>query len=82
MILEGLLARAVQMSTPLLLGSLGEVIVERTGVMNMAIEGIFLLGAWAGFTGAYITGSLAPASCAPWLQALPSAPSTAGSPSA
>ena len=59
MILEGLLARAVQMSTPLLLGSLGEVIVERTGVMNMAIEGIFLLGAWAGFTGAYITGSLA-----------------------
>ena len=58
MILEGLLARAVQMSTPLLLGSLGEVIVERTGVMNMAIEGIFLLGAWAGFTGAYITGSL------------------------
>jgi simple sugar transport system permease protein len=58
-ILEGLLARAVQMSTPLLLGSLGEVIVERTGVMNMAIEGIFLLGAWAGFTGAYITGSLA-----------------------
>jgi simple sugar transport system permease protein len=58
-ILEGLLARAVQMSTPLLLGSLGEVMVERTGVMNMAIEGIFLLGAWAGFTGAYITGSLA-----------------------
>ncbi|MDK2957973.1 MAG: ral nucleoside transport system permease protein [Synergistaceae bacterium] len=59
MILEGILVRAVQMSTPLLLGSLGEVIVERTGVMNMAIEGIFLLGAWAGFTGAYITGSLA-----------------------
>jgi simple sugar transport system permease protein len=58
-ILEGILVRAVQMSTPLLLGSLGEVIVERTGVMNMAIEGIFLLGAWAGFTGAYITGSLA-----------------------
>ena len=58
MILEGLLARAVQMSTPLLLGALGEVMVERTGVMNMAIEGIFLLGAWAGFTGAYITGSL------------------------
>jgi simple sugar transport system permease protein len=57
-ILEGLLARAVQMSTPLLLGALGEVMVERTGVMNMAIEGIFLLGAWAGFTGAYITGSL------------------------
>ncbi len=58
MILSGLFFRAVQMSTPLLLGSLGEVLVERTGVMNMAIEGIFLLGAWAGFTGAYLSGSL------------------------
>lgn len=58
MILTGLLARAVQTSTPLLLGSLGEVIAERTGMMNMAIEGIFLLGAWAGFTGAYLTSSL------------------------
>ena len=46
------------MSTPLLLGSLAEVYAERTGMMICAIEGIFLIGAWAGFVGAYITGSL------------------------
>ena len=45
------------MSTPLLLGSIAEVYAERTGVMINAIEGIFLLGAWGGFIGAYISGS-------------------------
>ena len=60
MILEGLLARAVQMSTPLLLGSLGEVMVERTGVMNMASK-VFFLGAWRVSPGLH-HGSLAPAS--------------------
>ncbi len=54
-----LLSRAMMMSTPLLFGSLSEVFSERTGVMVTAIEGIFLMGAWAGFTAAYITGSLA-----------------------
>lgn len=56
--MTNLLARAIMMSTPLLLGSLAEVYAERTGMMICAIEGIFLIGAWAGFVGAYITGSL------------------------
>lgn len=47
------------MSTPLLLGSLAEVYAERTGMMICAIEGIFLIGAWGGFVGAYLSGSLA-----------------------
>lgn len=63
MILEGLLGRAVQMATPLMLGSLGEVLVERTGVMNMAIDGIFIMGAWAGFVGAHVSGSLTVGLC-------------------
>jgi len=46
------------MSTPLFLGALGEVYAERTGMMVCAIEGIFLVGAWGGFIGTYITGSL------------------------
>ncbi len=54
----GLLAGAVQMSTPLMIGSLAEVLAERTGVMIIAIEGIFLLGAWGGFVVAYSSGSL------------------------
>jgi len=51
-----LLVRTITMSTPLLYGSLSEVYAERSGVMNTAIEGIFLMGAWAGFVGTYLTG--------------------------
>lgn len=58
MILQGLFQRALQMATPLMLGSLGEVWVERTGLMNMAIDGIFIMGAWGGFVGAYLSGSV------------------------
>ena len=46
------------MSTPLFLGALAEVYAERTGMMICAIEGIFLIGAWGGFVGVYLTGSL------------------------
>lgn len=53
-----LLARAIMMSTPLLLGALAEVYAERTGMMICAIEGIFLIGAWGGFVGVYISNSL------------------------
>lgn len=55
----GFLTRAIMMSTPLLLGSLSEVFAERTGMMVTAIEGIFLLGAWAGFVGTMVSGSSA-----------------------
>jgi simple sugar transport system permease protein len=47
------------MGTPLLYGSISEVYAERSGVMVTAIEGIFLMGAWAGFAGAYLSGNLA-----------------------
>ncbi len=53
-----LFTRAIMMSTPLFLGALAEVYAERTGMMICAIEGIFLIGAWGGFVGAYLTGSL------------------------
>lgn len=53
-----LLIVTVVMGTPLLYGSISEVFAERSGVMVTAIEGIFLMGAWAGFVGAYLTKSL------------------------
>jgi simple sugar transport system permease protein len=53
-----LLARTLLMSTPLLFGAIAEVFAERAGVMNTAIEGIFLLGALGGFVGAYLGHSL------------------------
>jgi len=57
-VIIGLLNMGIRLSTPLMLGSLAEIFVERTGVMNIAIEGIFLMGAWAGFVGAYLSGML------------------------
>lgn len=53
-----LLSATIMMGTPLLFGALAEVIAERTGMMVTAIEGIFLMGAWAGFVGGYLSGSL------------------------
>ncbi|AFQ45129.1 ABC transporter permease [Desulfosporosinus meridiei] len=53
-----LLSVTIMMGTPLLFGALAEVIAERTGMMVTAIEGIFLMGAWAGFVGGYLSGSL------------------------
>lgn len=52
-----LLKRALMMSTPLLFGSIAEVVAERSGMMVTAIEGIFLMGAWGGFVGTYMTGN-------------------------
>ncbi len=52
-----ILSRAILMSTPLLIGATAEVFAERTGMMIIAIEGIFLLGAWGGFVGVFLTQS-------------------------
>lgn len=53
-----LLRMTIMMGTPLLFGAIAEVIAERTGVMVTAIEGIFLIGAWAGFIAGFLSGSL------------------------
>ncbi len=51
-------AAIVRISTPLLLATLGELVNERAGVLNLGIEGIMLLGAMVGFSTAYFTGNL------------------------
>src|SRR5689334_16831149 len=51
-------AALIRIATPLLFATLGELYCERSGVLNLGIEGIMLLGAMVGFTGAYFTGSL------------------------
>ena len=52
----GLLAATVRFSAPILFAALGETIVERAGVLNIGIEGMMLLGAWAAFLGSYAFG--------------------------
>ncbi len=56
--MTGLLAAAVRLATPLVLGSLGEMFAERSGVLNLGIEGMMLLGALAAFLAVHGGGSL------------------------
>ncbi|MDR6755131.1 simple sugar transport system permease protein [Mycoplana sp. BE70] len=54
----GFFAAAVRLAVPLLLGTLSELTAERSGVLNLGIEGMMLSGALAGFGTASATGSL------------------------
>ncbi len=44
-------------STPLLLAASGELVTERSGVLNLGVEGMMLIGAIAGFATAHATGN-------------------------
>lgn len=44
-------------ATPLLLAAIGELVVERSGVLNLGVEGMMIIGAVAGFAGAQLSGS-------------------------
>ncbi|HEY9056187.1 MAG TPA: ABC transporter permease [Aurantimonas sp.] len=43
-------------ATPLLIAALGELVVEKSGVLNLGVEGMMLIGAVTGFAIAFITG--------------------------
>jgi simple sugar transport system permease protein len=44
-------------STPLLFATLGELITEKSGSLNLGVEGMMLMGAVIGFSASYHTGS-------------------------
>lgn len=52
-----LLASLMVAATPLLFAALGELVVERAGVLNLGVEGMMITGAVAGFIVAVETGS-------------------------
>ncbi|MFK7997545.1 MAG: ABC transporter permease [Granulosicoccus sp.] len=52
-----LLAGTLAAATPLLFAAMGEAIVEKSGVLNLSIEGMMAVGAATGFVVATVTGS-------------------------
>jgi ABC-type uncharacterized transport system permease subunit len=62
-VLTTLLVIAVQLTAPILWAALGEIVSERSGVLNIGTEGCLLLGAWASATalsyGANLWGAVA-----------------------
>ena len=52
----GFLAAAVRVATPLLLAATGETVAERSGVINLGLEGMMLAGALAATLGASAAG--------------------------
>jgi ABC-type uncharacterized transport system permease subunit len=57
-VLVGILASGFRLATPYLYAALGETFGQRSGVLNLGVEGIMLLGAFAGFYTTLITDNL------------------------
>lgn len=55
--LEAVLLTIIVASTPLLLAAIGELVVERSGVLNLGIEGMMIMGAVSAFAVAMTTDS-------------------------
>ena len=49
---------AIGLGTPLIFATVGEIITERAGILNLGVQGMMLMGAVAGFWATFNTGSL------------------------
>ncbi|MCX8058882.1 MAG: ABC transporter permease [Spirochaetes bacterium] len=54
---QDLFAAMIRLATPIILASVGAVICERAGIVNIAIEGIMIMGAFFASYIAFITGN-------------------------
>lgn len=62
-LLVNILAAGVRSGTPMLFATIGEIFAERSGVLNLGVEGMMLMGAMSAFGVAHATGN-------PWLGVL------------
>ena len=55
--IEAVIATVITAATPLLLAAIGELVVERSGTLNLGVEGMMIVGAVSAFAAAQVTGS-------------------------
>ena len=55
---EAIMLSVIAASTPLLLAAAGELVTERSGVLNLGLEGMMIMGAACAFAGTYLSGSV------------------------
>ena len=55
--IESILLTVTTAATPLLLAAIGELVVERSGVLNLGVEGMIVIGAVVAFAVAYVSGN-------------------------
>ena len=55
-----LLQASIRAGTPLLYATLGKMITEKSGILNLGVEGLMIMGAMSGFALSFITGN-------PWI---------------
>jgi general nucleoside transport system permease protein len=58
-LLEAIILTVITASTPLLLAAIGELVAEKSGVLNLGVEGMMIMGAASGIAVAILTGSSA-----------------------
>lgn len=57
-VLIGILASGIRLATPYLYAAIGETFSQKSGVLNLGVEGQMLLGCFAAFYVAFTTGNL------------------------
>lgn len=57
-VIIGVLASGIRLATPYLYATIGEIFGQRSGVLNLGVDGQMLLGAFAGFYVAFTTQNL------------------------
>ena len=57
-VIVGILTSAVRLATPYLYASIGEAFAQTSGVVNLGVDGIMLVGGFAGFYVTLITGNV------------------------
>ncbi len=62
-LIENILWIGMRSATPLLLASLGEIYAERSGILNLGVEGMMAMGALSSFVASLLTGN-------PWIGVL------------